>query len=475
MMEVQKQQLFTQDEVGYAVPAAGAKCATCRFFTASNDDAQCAIVASTPLPISPDGGCALHVSAEIQTGTADSLIDLPKRVALSTGLAERRTLGRYPAAETLRRQNNTAASHTFKALGNGLWFAAFTNNFRDKDGEILTEAAHKRYVAWAQQKGSELPELWVWHTAGTRCGKALWVDKAGHFVYAVGRFDDSEQGRAAEAFAQSVKGGEITLSHGFVYPDWARKDGGIIDDYRTFEISILPEGAEANPYTSFESIKEMQDMDDNKRAFFKRIFGQQAKNVIAQVENLEKAGKKLADAGAAYKDYADYTPKRKAAKNAIKAKAARRKEIDVEKIEELLDVEEPNLDAIIEFLEEVLDETPSESDETEELMLDEVEAGDEEEKADEDYKGMYEDLVTALNALLTEFAPMQKALSTLAGDVKALKRVINDGLPAAPVGRKSVGAAPQIDLERAKKALADKQKVANSTDWGSLLPGLTKD
>jgi len=199
----------------------------------------------------------------------------------------------------------------FKALGDGYWYAAFTNNLQDRDKEILSADAHERYVKRVKAGLTPLPELWVWHVVGSKAGQALAVDRLEHVVYAVGKFDDSEAGRNMEAYVTNAKNSNDGLSHGFTYPAaWAFVDGVYLD-YNTFEISVLPRGKAANPYTSFEGVFEMP-ITEEQRLYLEQVVGKDvADRVAKRAEGDDSRAKALADAGVAYKekfsDYADLT------------------------------------------------------------------------------------------------------------------------------------------------------------------------
>ncbi|NJL56843.1 hypothetical protein HC928_18100 [bacterium] len=188
----------------------------------------------------------------------------------------------------------------FKALGGGVWFAAYTNNFEDREKQILSEAAHDRYIARVNAGFTPMPELWHWHIPGTRHGEAKSIGRAGHIVWAAGVFDNTPEGHAAETYYRKAK--DIELSHGFTYPAWALKDG-VYHDYNTFEISTLPPGKAANPYTSFKEID--MPMTEEQKASLRSLFGERAEDVINMASQAETAGKALEEAGARYKDFAD--------------------------------------------------------------------------------------------------------------------------------------------------------------------------
>lgn len=437
--------LYTQAEVNYTDYAVrrnpvNAVCQTCRWFSKAHitDDGTvehfCHIVEPYPLEIVATGYCEKWserpavkpdiddtqeteaVGVEVETdamGDDEDGLPIPLRAALSEGAAmaddmEARTIGRYPSKQALADAAKTAETYTVKALGDGLWVAAFSNNFKDRQGEIISEAAFDRYLSRVQRGAVPMPELWVWHTAGTRAGKALWVDKAGHIVYAVGKFDDTPQGRALEATMQRAKAGEFTLSHGFTYESWALKEG-VYHDLNVFEISVLPVGAEANPYTAITAIREDSKMlTDEKKQFFTRVFGERAGEVIKLAENFEKAGKAIADAGVQYKEYADYTPPVETG-----AKAAN----------------------------------------------DDVETG---------YKDLVLDVVTSQGAVLTEVNAMQLALNKALGELASLKALIAEGVTKAGQGTP----LPDNDATAAAAKSVTQKQTPELSGLETLFPGM---
>lgn len=194
----------------------------------------------------------------------------------------------------------------FKAIGDGLWIAAHTNNLEDRDQEILTHKAHERYVARVNSGLVDMPELWHWHMKGTRYGQAKWLGHVGHVVVAVGTFDDTPVGQAAEAHLKK-NAKDYELSHGFTFPVWAF-DGKHYVDYNTFEISTLPKGKASNRYTPFTVIQEdLMPVTDEQRLSLEAMFGDKAAEILQHVESAEKTVNKAVELGARYKDFSDVT------------------------------------------------------------------------------------------------------------------------------------------------------------------------
>ena len=157
----------------------------------------------------------------------------------------------------------------FKALGNR-WYALWSNNFEDHDSEYFSTKAIDEYVMRVDTGVVPMPELWLWHTPGTRHGLAEWVGRIGHFAVAAGSFDDTPAGKAAQAHYAKAKE-DYGMSHGFVF-DPGQKSDGVFHQFNTFELSVLPAKAAANPYTAFTEVYDME-MTDEKREFLARVLG----------------------------------------------------------------------------------------------------------------------------------------------------------------------------------------------------------
>ncbi len=189
-----------------------------------------------------------------------------------------------------------AAPFMFKEVnGETWWLASVTNNFRDVDTppEIFSDASHREFMGYLDL-GGQMPELWAWHTPGTRWGKAKVAGYDDGIFWYAGTVDKGRE-KIAEAFAKDANG--LKVSHGyneFSYSDRAR---GIIGKYRTFEISPLPAGKEANPLTSFAIIgKEAGSM---KIGTEKRQFLEGKGYTATELDGFEKSMTDMASAARA--------------------------------------------------------------------------------------------------------------------------------------------------------------------------------
>ena len=203
-----------------------------------------------------------------------------------------------------RKSNPYTDFEVFKGSdGQYHWVARHTNNFEDREKEILSAKSHDGYVTRVDMGLVPKPELWSWHTDGSRQGEAdvVWFDD--HIVTAVGHFDETPEAETARKYYQR-NAGKIELSHGFTYPKWAFKDG-VYEVYNTFEISTLPIGAAANPYTTFEEITSMA-LSEEKRQWLESTIGKERTEKL--LSDNEKVSKAVEELGAKYKDFAEVTP-----------------------------------------------------------------------------------------------------------------------------------------------------------------------
>lgn len=333
MIEEQKSIRLTQTETNYTPLSAmvGKACASCRWFNASGEyGAYCHLIDNWPLDVLATGLCDRHeplpnlnappVSETLMENAITAVAGaLDAALSEAAGKADDEqsevvvtiTDNQGGAQSIVKRVKNlfaakpdTSPFQVFKAEdGTHHWIACHTNIFEDRDSEILSSKAHAAYIARINMGLVDMPELWSYHTKGTRHGQADLVWEHAGFVYALGHFDDTPEAQQAVKAYQKRKG-KIELSHGFTYPRWALKDG-VYSSYNTFEISTLPEGAASNPYTEFEEIINMS-ISDKQAKWIKETLGEEA---LKRVEAAQGQGEKNAEVLKAldkrYKDFAD--------------------------------------------------------------------------------------------------------------------------------------------------------------------------
>lgn len=184
--------------------------------------------------------------------------------------------------------------------GRTRFFTYFTNNFQDKHREVFPLAAHKEYVEWADKTGL-YPELWIWHTPGTKFGQVDWLDVNNGFLAASGLVDEGKE-YIAEAAARAGAG----MSHGFLH---VKEADGTIPWYRSYEISVLPQERQSNAHNpgAFTVLtEEAMAFSDNKKEFFKKL-GIKDDMITGFEKAADNAATALKEAGIAYKE-AEPTP-----------------------------------------------------------------------------------------------------------------------------------------------------------------------
>lgn len=140
----------------------------------------------------------------------------------------------------------------FKMLDDKQWLAWWTNNFVDREAEIITHYAIEQFVKSANSGDVPMPELWWMHIPGTKHGVATRLFHLDHFALATGVFDDEKSNPLVSNFKSWYSTRKsITVSHGFRYPMEAKIDNAYYK-IQTYEISTLIAGREANRHTNFQ-------------------------------------------------------------------------------------------------------------------------------------------------------------------------------------------------------------------------------
>lgn len=262
--------ILDQTEVKYTpvsiVP--GKACSSCIWYRGN----YCHIVSNSPEEIVPNGYCDEH---RVATPLAPQNIEPIPVVIVESPMMEddsaemalpttRRGL-KEMIADALKVFTNAptqkpleplsrAKEQAFTAFkgkdGQYFWLARHTGKYVDREDEIIADHAHEEFVTRVQKGLVPMPELWTWHKKGTAHGQADFVWKAGGFVCALGHFTGTpeQQERAAKWYNEHP---DTKLSHMFKYPKEGKR-GKVYHAYNTVEITTLPDGAEAFPYTTFE-------------------------------------------------------------------------------------------------------------------------------------------------------------------------------------------------------------------------------
>jgi hypothetical protein len=203
--------------------------------------------------------------------------------------------------EILNPQPDSAFTVQKDLNGQWRWMASFTNNFKDRDGEIISEKALDGYIDRVNSGLTPMPELWLGHIEGTKHGQADMVFGVGSFVTAVGSFDGTpEAEKAIEFYKRNAS--KVALSHGFTFPSWGLKDG-IYDVVNVFEISVLPAPLVAsNPFTEFE-VNNMKQISPEQQTALSLVFGKDKVDTI--IESRRQQSEDIKAAGVAFKDFAE--------------------------------------------------------------------------------------------------------------------------------------------------------------------------
>ncbi len=253
----------SQEDAAY-LPAGGldgSPCALCRWFVSPDN---CVVVANWPEPISSigtsnrfeakdvpvvdaipvmivDGEASLSEKMlRVPAAIIDSVADFAKGlVKTEAAVGVKETIGTHDGIQLYRMKDDSLR-----------WFVWASNKFKDKEGEIFEESAHKEFVSYLDG-GGQMPEAWLWHTPGTRWGVADWADYADGFLMYSGTVDPGMEDVAIKI--ANTKG--LGVSHGFKYL-YSDEENGIIGWYRDYEISTLPVERAANLWTGIEVLFE---------------------------------------------------------------------------------------------------------------------------------------------------------------------------------------------------------------------------
>ena len=140
------------------------------------------------------------------------------------------------------------------------FLAIYSNNYIDRDVDIISAKSHERFVDMVDSGEYPMPVLRHFHVAGTEWGQVEMVhyDKETGFAVAAGVV---LPGHEHEAQAVMEMEG-IAMSHGMLKSTLKRdlNDDRIITEHQTIEISDLPLEVASNQLTNFHIIKEAETM-----------------------------------------------------------------------------------------------------------------------------------------------------------------------------------------------------------------------
>jgi len=172
--------------------------------------------------------------------------------------------------------NDKSLGISFKQDDSGQWWfvGMYSNKFKDRDGEILTEASHKEYIDWLKETGvkpqitlmhqPQSPGFWSMVMKAYNYGlintdvlnavmkdfyKEYAIGQTEHVIYANGFtvvLAKVYESRIPQIEAMKSMDIEWGMSHGFVA---LNNSGNILEKYRSFEFSVLPKSRAANWWT----------------------------------------------------------------------------------------------------------------------------------------------------------------------------------------------------------------------------------
>lgn len=315
----------TQAEVNYTTVSTkkGTACANCRWFSSYNPDyggasGYCHLIDNYPDDILPTGYCDRwegKPSNEIeQTPIPVVIVEAEKKaIQEHVSVAGRvKDVIKKAIIRPVSTWDDTFAIYK-GADGTPYWFARFTNNFEDLQGDVFIEKAHDKYIARVEAGLIPMPRLTLWHLQGTEHGTAQKVMRDGHIVMAVGAFDDGPLTSYCMKYYTQKKG-QLELSIGANVPMWARaKDpdisGRLFTDYNAMHITTLPRHLTkaANPYTTF-SEDVIMALKPNQKEFLLKDMGI-PQEIVDRIERDNETINKKVEELAKYKEFADLVTK----------------------------------------------------------------------------------------------------------------------------------------------------------------------
>lgn len=245
----------------------------------------------------------IHTKIHIRKTLAD-IVDVLEKSSNDVEIEHVRSI--IPAVrEAARKVGIGALNHDTNSViiekdSTGTWRAVMypTNNFKDTDGEILSEAAHQEYVEWVNKNMDLAPVFVSWHIPETvRKNRVDFVDYESGFLLMSAPLEKEE----AAGLLRVQEMCDLGMSHGTFALERDPANPKIITKYRMVEVSDLPITKAANPFTDFSVVsKEMTMNDIDKLQYLTGLLGEEKAK-----EFFDKAGlkqKALQNAGVEEKE-----------------------------------------------------------------------------------------------------------------------------------------------------------------------------
>jgi hypothetical protein len=203
------------------------------------------------------------------------------------------------------------------------WLGIVTNSWMDREKDILTSDAHRKFVTaidsgiYKDFFGKDAPDLWIWHVP-VPVGKATMVayDERGFLIAAGKGLEGEFYDKVFESIAQkeAEEPGHFGMSHGMP-PEFLREGDSlpdvdhnlVINSYMSEEFSFLPLERAANLGTAMggvmlktEEKSDYLEVDNDKEEWFIGVFG---KETVAEFgSRLDEIGIALNVAGVPNKE-----------------------------------------------------------------------------------------------------------------------------------------------------------------------------
>lgn len=204
---------------------------------------------------------------------------------------------------------------TKDAKDNWRWVGIWSNNFKDRDGDLLTGAAHKEFIEYLDAHPEKAPFFAPWHTLqAKRKARADFWDYTNNFMVLSGILTDEEAAALVRAKEKYILG----MSHGFFALSHEANDRHAITKYRSFEVGELPIEFASNTYTALDVLMKEVTMafKPEKRQYLIDLLGEET---VVQIEASTKtASEALAALGVESKE-ADEKPEEVEVKLEVKA------------------------------------------------------------------------------------------------------------------------------------------------------------
>lgn len=209
----------------------------------------------------------------------------------------------------------------FKTASGWRWIGVSSTAYRDRDGEIVSQAALRQAVADADRTG-ERGDLRFWHEPSLSLGTCDFqaISESGRLLIESGLFHSPDIAQKVAAQA-----GRLGLSIGFYHPLNEPDRERVFSHIAIFERSLAPRERVSNRFTQFHTMKEdAMPISKEKEHAARALFGENWREHLQFVESADKAA---AESGTAYK--ADATPLAEITMNGVRYRAVEDAPVDL--------------------------------------------------------------------------------------------------------------------------------------------------